>query len=341
MWKKRNILRALFILLGITIAFFLAKRLGFETIVMNFKRLGWRVLPILSLGAIWYFCYTLAWDQFLKRLKGSIGLWELYCAKIAGEAVNTVTPASFLGGDPVRIYILKKHFPVTEGAASVVVDRTLHTMSVLMIVFVGMVFAFWHMPFLPLNMRYGLPIILIISGLFMGFVFAHQRRGLFSFFMYLLKKLHIKKSFSTRTVEKFQELDYHIADFYLKNPKGFWIALSLHLTGRFLGVVEIYAVGKILDSEFTLYAALLLGALAPIVNFIFAFIPGALGIMEGAYSGLLYILHLPAELGLSIQIFRRARALLWITLGFIALGTHDRKKILHPEVVEGIHQSSL
>lgn len=338
--NTKHLIRFIFIAVGLIIAVLIVRKLGYESIINNLRVLSWRAIPILFLGAIWYFLYTLAWDQFLRRLKGSIGLWELYRAKIAGEAVNTVTPASFLGGDPVRIYILKKHFPVTEGAASVVVDRTLHTLAILMVVFIGIVAAFWKLPFLPLNMRYGLPIILIICSIFMGLVFTHQRRGLFSFLMYILKKLHIKKSFSAKTIEKLQDLDCHIADFYLKNPRGFWTALSLHFTGRMLGIVEIYAVGKIFYPEFTLYAALLLCAIAPLVNFIFAFIPGALGVLEGAYSGVLYILHMPPEVGLSIQIFKRARALFWICLGFIALGTHDRKGILSPEVIENIQPSN-
>lgn len=337
--KIKNIGRIFFILLGLTIAIVLANKLGYKTILHNLKVLSWLAMPIFLMTSLWYFCYTLAWDQFLKRLKGHISLWELFRAKIAGEAVNTVTPANFLGGDPVRIYILKKHFPVTEGAASVVVDRTLHTMAILIVVFIGMVATFWELPFLPLNMRYGLPIILIISCTFVGFVFAHQRRGLFTFLMFLLRKLRLKKNFSSKTVEQFGELDGHIADFYIKNPRAFWTALSLHTTGRLLGVVEIYAVGKIFYPEFTVYAALLLCALSPLINFLFAFIPGALGVMEGAYSGVLYILHMPPEVGLSIQIFKRIRAFLWICLGFIALGTYDRKKFLKSNILENMKLS--
>jgi len=337
--KYKKLFRYIAIAFGLCIAVILANKLGFDTILDNLKTLGWKTFPILMLAAVWYSLYTLAWNEFLKKIKGSISLWELFRAKIAGEAVNTVTPASFLGGDPVRIYILKKHFPVTKGAASVVVDRTLHTMSVLILIFIGMLAAFWKLPFLPLNMRYGLPIVLIISSVFFAFVFAHQRRGLFTFLMYVLKKLRIKKTFSTKTIEKFQDLDGHIADFYINNPAGFWKALSLHFIGRFLGVVEIFIVGKIFYPEFTVYAAILLGALAPLVNFMFAFIPGALGVMEGAYSGVLYLLHMPAEVGLSIQIFRRIRALFWIIIGFIALGIHHRAKALDPDLIEDIQIS--
>lgn len=326
MRKTKTLIKIIFVIFGVVIALVLAHKLGLKSILSNFRSLGWFAFPIFFIGVMWNICYTLAWNQFLKRLKGHIGIFELFRTKIAGEAVNTVTPASFLGGDPVRIYILKKHYPLTEGTASVVVDRTLHTMSVLVTIFVGAIAAFWKLPFLPLNMRYGLPVILAICGIFMAFVFTHQKRGLFAFFMHILRKLRIKKSFSAKTVKKFNELDEHISSFYIKNPVNFWTALALHLGGRFLGILEIYAVGKVFNDKFTFYASLLLGALSPIVNFIFAFIPGALGVLEGAYSGLLYLLRLPPGLGLSIQIFRRIRSLLWIIIGFVALGIHGGKK---------------
>lgn len=330
----KKISKLFFIALGITIVIVLANKLGFKSILNNLKTIGWSILPIFLITGFSYVLYTFAWNEFLKKLKGSINLWELFRAKIAGEAVNTVTPAGFVGGDPVRIYILKKHFPLTEGAASVVVDRTLQTIAVLAIIFIGMVAAFWKLPFLPLNLRYGLPIVLIISAIFVGFIFAHQRRGIFGFLLMLLKKLHIKKSFSETTLSKLQELDGNIADFYINNPKGFWIALSLHFCGRVLGIVEIFVIGKIFYPEFTISAAVLLGALAPLINFLFAFIPGALGIMEGAYSGVLYLLNMPPEVGLSIQIFRRIRTLFWILVGFIALSTLNKKNVLRPSLME-------
>ncbi|MBI2975136.1 MAG: flippase-like domain-containing protein, partial [Deltaproteobacteria bacterium] len=243
-------------------------------------------------------------------------------------SLNTLTPLNFVAGDPARAYFLKHRYPFTEAAASVVVDRTLHSISTLAIILIGTAAAFVELKFLPKNIKYGLPIVLAIAVVFVGFIFIHQRKGLFTFLAGITKRLRIKKTFSTSTLEKFEEVDGHIQDFYEKNKRGFWAALLSHLFGRALGIFEIFIVGHAVSDAFGLKTALLLCAAAPVINFMFTFIPGSLGIMESAYSGILYFLHFSPSIGLTIQIIRRVRAGLWTILGFILLGTHGRKKLL-------------
>lgn len=319
-------LRTLFLLVGAVLFIVLIRKIGVASIFENIKELGWRLAPIFTIGFLWYVLYTEAWRQFLSRVGNGIGFWELFRIKIAGEAVNTLTPANFLGGDPLRIHLLKKHFATTEGAASVVVDRTLHSAATLLVIIFGITASFIGFKRLPANLRYGVPIATTIAVLFMAFVLIHQRKGFFSLLLKLCKRFGIKKEFSEKTIARFEELDSHIIDFYTADHKGFWVALACHTAGRLLGIVEIYAIGKCVAGEFTLFAALVLCALTPVINAVFTFVPGALGVMEGAYSGVLYLLHLDPAIGITIQISKRIRAALWITLGLVFLGTHERQK---------------
>ena len=319
-------LRVLFLIVGAALLVLLIRKIGIAPIVDDIKSMGWRIFPILSIGFVWYILYTEAWRQFLFRIGDGIGFWELFRIKIAGEAVNTLTPVNFLGGDPLRIHLLKKNFATIEGAASVVVDRTLHSAATLIVIIFGITVSFIGFKTLPANLRYGVPIATTIAVLFMTFVLVHQRKGFFSLLITLSKRLGIKREFSEKTIARFEELDSHMIDFYTADHKGFWVALACHTTGRFLGIAEIYAMGRCVSDKFTLFAAIVLCALAPIVNAVFTFVPGALGIMEGAYSGVLYLLHLDPSIGIAIQISRRIRAALWIMLGLVFLGTHEREK---------------
>ena len=333
---KKN-LRYLFAAIGIGIFTFLIFKMGLQNIIDHLQRIGWWIVPTLALGPIWYLAYTFAWHQFLNPLSGygraggTMTIRELFRVKIIGEALNTLTPLNFVAGDPARAYLLRHRFPLAEGAASVVVDRTLHAISTLIIILIGTAAALTQLKFLPKNIKYGLPIVLTVAVIFVGFIFIHQHKGLFSFLADIARRFRIKKDFSTATLEKFEEVDGHIQDFYLKNRKGFWIAISSHLFGRFLGIIEIYIIGHAASSHFSLKTALLLGAAAPIINFTFAFIPGSLGVMESAYSAILYFLHFSPAVGLTIQIVRRLRAGLWVLTGFIFLGAHGRKQLIEAE----------
>lgn len=324
---KGKRLRHLFLIVGIVICIGLAHSIGWRAIGTQVMGLRWWMIPILSLGIGWNLTATAAWRRTLHQRLHRIGWWPLFRIKIAGETINTLTPINFLGGDPFRIYLLKRYYPWTEGAASVVVDRTINSMAILLTVLIGTTMAFWRIPILPMNIRYGLPVVLTIATGFIGFLFAHQRRGLFGFLMHTVKRLRLRREFTRPTVQRFEELDALITDFYHEDRRGFWLALMYHTLGRFLGIVEIYVIGALVEPRFGFVEALILGGLAPIVNFLFTFVPGAIGILEGAYTAALYLLHLPSTIGVTIQLVRRARSLIWIGCGFLALGAHERHKL--------------
>jgi uncharacterized membrane protein YbhN (UPF0104 family) len=327
-------LRVVSLILGGVLLAFLIHKIGLATIASNIRTLGWWLIPIFSLTIISFSSYTVAWRQFIKRLNGSASFWQIFRIKTIGEAVNTVTPASFLGGDPMRIYLLKKNFSGTEGTASVVVDRTLHTIAVLVMILAGIVAAFFTFDRFPSKIQYGVPIVLLVAATFVAFMLVHQKKGFFQLLMTACRRLRIKRSFSERTIERFAKLDAHIIDFYNLNHHGFWIALLCHITGRFVNVMEIYFIGKLVSDEFTFLTALVLNGLSPIVNAVFAFVPAALGFMEGAYSGVLYLMHMDPSIGITIQIARRMRQAVWILIGLILLGFGQREKAFHAELVE-------
>lgn len=335
MTKKivKKLLRYGFLLVGLTLLFFLIRKIGISIVISNVKQIGWLFVPILVISLGWYCLYTTAWLQFLGRLSDGIDFWELFRIKVTGEAVNTLTPANFIGGDPLRIYLLKKNFPVAEGAASVVVDRTLHSAATLVMILLGIAVGFATFDRLPSNIKFGVPIATMVSAVFIVFILVHQRRGFFSLILNLCRRLHLKKSFSEKTINRFTELDEHIMDFYEANHSGFIIAFLCHLVGRLLGVLEIYIVGHIVSDQFTLFTALMLTALAPMVNAVFTFIPGAFGVMEGAYSGVLYIMHLNPSIGITIQIAKRLRSAFWIALGLLFLSAHDRHRVFEDEAL--------
>lgn len=318
-----------YISLAFGLAFLLAliHKMGWGTILSQIRDLGWMGLVIFLIGAAWNLIYTLAWEIFLWGHGGHISFWALLRIKLAGEAVNTVTPANFLGGDPVRIYLLKKYYRWTAGAASVVVDRTLHAMATVLTVILGTSLAFWKLDSIPNNIKVGLPIVLSVFIAFVTFVFLHQRRGFFTFWMDTAKRLGIKREFSRDTIRRFEELDTDISEFYLENSNGFWAAFSLHLLGRILGIIEIYVIAAVVYPSFSFFDAWILGAVAPIINVMFTFIPGAVGVLEGASVGALIIMGIPGSIGITIQIVRRIRQWIWIALGFAALSVQERKQL--------------
>lgn len=323
--KALKAARLVSLLVGLFIINGIIHKIGWHSILEQLRQLhGW-IWPILGLGIFWNLGGTLAWRKVLNLQNCPIPFWRLLRTKIAGEAMNTMTPINFLGGDPLRIYMLRHSSPLTDVAASVVVDRMLQSVAIVIAIFIGASFAILLIPGLPLTVTFGMILFLLLTTGLIFFFFLRQKRGLFQSILELAKRLKIFPKKAEHHLPHAILLDKNIVQIYQNSHTAFWEILALHVAGRLFGVVEIYWVGKIVDPQFPLLVALLLATVAPIINMMFTFIPGALGVLEGTYTGLLYLLGLNPALGITIQIVKRIRSLLWIGLGvlFISLPYHQ------------------
>ena len=85
-------------------------------------------------------------------------------------------------------------------------------------------------------------------------------------------------------------------------------------------VLEIWVIGSTLAYRFDPLGALILAGLTPIIGLVFAIIPAAVGLIEGGYGAVFYLMGLSPAAGVSLQLIRRIRGLIWsvIGLGYLA-----------------------
>ncbi len=333
--QNQRRLRQFFLFLGIVLFAYLLYRVHPLVLWQHIRAVGWNFLWVMAWSTVWYLSYALAWEVFLKGLSTRVHLWNIFKIKVAGEAINSVTPLSWGGGDPARVYLLKNHIPLTEGTASVIVDRTLNNLAIALFMIVGVLLLFLKFSLpreLKIGVLVGLSIILLVSVFF----YLRSHEGLFQFLIDLLKKLRIKKNFSESTLKTLYDIDRQISHFYKQNKKGFFWAFLLHFFGRIAGAVEIYLIGYFLGLPITFTDAYLLASMTVLVNMVFIFVPGALGVMELAYTGIFSLLGLNPAVGTSLQVLRRARMLLWVALGFVFMAG---MKNTHPVETKGNTQA--
>jgi uncharacterized protein (TIRG00374 family) len=320
----RRLLRKFFFILGLGLFAYLIYKQKPSVILEYLTEVRWNFLYILLVSLFWASAYAWAWEIFLRNLSKRVHFWEIFKIKVAGEAINSITPLSWGGGDPARILMMKEHIPVTEGTASVVVDRTLNNLAVALFMLIGVIVSFFRFS-LSASLQLALVLTLIVIVGASVFLYLRSHEGLFEFFIDLLKKLRIKKHFSEQTLASVKEIDGHISHFYKMNKKGFYSAFFLQFFGRLCGVVEIFLAARFLGNPISWTDSYLLLSMTVIVNMLFVFVPGAFGVMEGAYAGSFSLLHLDPAMGTSIQIIRRARMIVWTAIGFIFMGQMKQK----------------
>jgi uncharacterized protein (TIRG00374 family) len=295
----------------------LVHQVGLELVCEHITKLGWRIVPVFGIAFSWHVSNTFAWQAcFDKDDPTRPGFWRLFKTKLSGEAIGNVSPASHIGSELAKAYMLRRRMSVTKGLPSVVVNKTIEVVSGLVFAFTGTLLAFQVFPIEP-EIRTGLLAALAVTGAGIGIAVARQRRNTFGWLLDLLKRLKI--TFLEKRREKIQEIDRNIAAFYRQNPKGFLISLGFHVLSWFLGAFEVYYILGILGKPLTFSTAYLLTSLSMIINTAFFFIPSGVGVFEGGHVFLFHLLGLDSGLGLAVGLLRRIRKVFWVVVGFLVL----------------------
>ncbi len=313
-----KILKVLSLAVGLVLLFWMIHKIGWSEVLVGFERVGWKVVWPIFLIFPGYLCWAYSWHLFLDRFEHvSSSFQNLLKIKIAGEGANTLTPLNFVGGDPLRIWLLSKSIPVEIGGASVAVDRTLHSLATVVLIFFGIMAGVFRMN-LPRYASFLLEISACgILFLILFFLFF-QTRGLFDKIVHLLEKFRIK-SFSEETRKKIKEVDRYVGDFYRRDKMLFFICFLLNFLGRLAGVAEIYMIAYFLGVPMGVWESLFFSAVIPVTNLVGTLVPGTIGILEGVVSSLFLALHWNPADGIVLQMVRRLRAFFWIVVGMVLM----------------------
>ena len=115
--------RPVLLLAGLAAIAYLFYEIGPRVIWESIRTLGWRLVIVITLPyALAVVLDTLGWRVLVRGHDVPFG--ALLRARLAGEAVNLLTPTASVGGEPLKAYLIRLHVPLSEGLASVVADKT-------------------------------------------------------------------------------------------------------------------------------------------------------------------------------------------------------------------------
>ena len=334
-----KILRVLLPGLGLLLLGYLVGTLGLADILRNLSVMRWAFLHVLLLAFGWHITNSVAWrcafpaDAFRPRLV------SLFMAKLAGEAVNQLTPLANLGGEPLKAYLLRQQSPTSRGLASVVINKTGQVFTGLAFTAVGLslVILYWDVPqSIPMPIRAGLAALFVAAALLLYGVYRKQRR-MFSSLLGFARRLGIRLDLIERRMAKAVRIDENISRFYRHHRARFGLVMLFHACGWMLGACETYVILRALGTGIDFEVAFLITSLTVIINSLFFFMPSNIGVLEGGQVFLFLTLGLDPAVGLSLGIVKRMRKVFWISVGWLFL-THlsrglDRHALIESELL--------
>ena len=321
-------LSAVLFLVGAGVLVWLVLHIGLPTLAGELHKLGANLLWVLLPSVAMYFFEALGWRVTLGRHARKIGFGRLFLIRMAGEAVNFTTPAAYLGGEPMKAYLLSRYsVPLVDGLASVVTAKTIMTLAEILFILMGIGLA------LGLLNRSGevisaafisLAILALGAGLFL----AVQRRGLFVGLLRVLEHIGLRIAWLKTREHKLIALDEAISRFYAQDKLGFAYAFLLFFLGWAVESAEVYLILYFLGQPIDMVTAFALAALAEFVKSGTAFIPGSIGGQEAGTLVLLVAFGYTEGVGIAFAIVRRVREIFWIAFGLVALAFENRRVYL-------------
>ncbi|MCP4218804.1 MAG: flippase-like domain-containing protein [bacterium] len=319
---KKHIVK-LSVAIGILLFAFLIYKIGPAQIWNNIKQISPFNFAILVVIRILYWLLrTICWKTIMEKYEKKTSLYRLFVARMCGHAISQVTPTAQVGSEATRI-MMADCSSRKVGVASVIVDKTIEFMTVVLFMIIGVIILCIRIP-LPLEMKWifiGGTAVFAFSVLFL---FFKQKKGLLGWILGFIKNIKLRFKFLERNREKIEETDEYISRFYQEHSRAFtstfllysllimlWVA-EVHLCLVFIGAVDF----TFLDS----FLVTVLGNLA----FVFPFIPGSLGVYEATYIGLFALLGKAAGYALTLVLIRRTIALLLSAFGLLGI-THPKR----------------
>ncbi len=324
-------LRYILLAIGLLVLSLLVWHIGPENIYATATRLGpVALLVILIPSLVMYAIEAYGWKVVLGDSVQAVPFWRLLVIRTAGEVVNMTTPTAYLGGEPVKAYLLKNHnVPMAEGAASVVIAKTTMTIAEVVYILIGITLGFW---ILGVGSSAGQTVTaaLVSVGLLVfsiaGFVFI-QRRGLFASILAVVRKLGLRIGFLEAQEEHLRSIDQTILNFYNHHQRAFFASTGVYFLGWMAEALEVFLILYFLDVPVSLSPAISIGALAVFIKGGTFFIPGSLGAQDGGNLLLLKAFGYSDVIGITFALLRRFRELVWIGIGLACLALIGRRSV--------------
>jgi glycosyltransferase 2 family protein len=281
-------------------------------------RLGWLAPVMLVPFLVVYFVDCLGWRLCLPAgLKVSFA--ALFRIRWAGEAVNNVVPSGYVGGEVVKVYLLKKHgVPAQVGTSSAVVSKTAQTVAQLLCIMLATI-AFLKLGGDNPGLRAGMMLVLSGGVALLAGLFWIQARGLFGSWLALAGALHMKFAFVEKHRASIVEADYAITGFYRNHRPRFYTATAIYLGGWLLDTFEIYVVSHLLGMPILWTQALAVETFTSVAKVLGMWVPGSLGVQDSGIVMLGRLAGLPDTLCVAYVLLRRAREILFALIGWLLL----------------------
>jgi glycosyltransferase 2 family protein len=242
--------------------------------------------------------------------------------RMAGDAVNYVTPSASIGGEFVKARLLLRRIATTDAMGSVSLAAINQFLSQIVFILAAAPFvaARASAPIVgDLAVGVGVFVVLVIAA----FVYLGRRQDAFRRIRaFLVRRGWFERW--TRDESGWRALDAAIFGAFRRHPVDNGLSVLFFTFGWAMGAVEIYLILYFLGLPAGWPEAIAIEGLSMLVDLAFFYVPAKIGTQEGGKYMIFLLLGLNPAGGFALGVVRRLREMGWALLGLLALGYYQR-----------------
>ncbi|MFZ2447717.1 MAG: flippase-like domain-containing protein [Syntrophobacteraceae bacterium] len=321
-------------LLGAGLLAWLVVSSGISSILADLSRVGPGLLAIVALDFVIDAFSTLGWWFTLPVAERSGTYNRLYWVRCAGSALNESTPAGSVGGEPVKVLLLRGRISAPAATASLLATKVTFCFSTAIFIIVGMAVV-WPRLSLPwdISLALLLAFILMLTGVTIFTVL--QLRGIGGGTVRFLRRLRIPDRWLTLIESSSHEVDAHLSDFYRGRPGDAIRSVGAHFCGFGCATIQILLMMVWLGLGFDPIAAVGIEAFSTLIAFVAFAVPASLGVQEGGKVLIFWGLGLPRSAAMALGIAFRLTSLFKIAVGLVVFVMLQHRLPDLPDPTEG------
>lgn len=322
--------RVLFLIAGIVLVIWVMSAFGIQEIISTISSLNIYLFFIAIGFQLSVFSLLSIKLQLVCEEYKHLDFKDAFKIVITGLTINFITPLMKVGGEPAKIYLLKKKGRSTgRSSAIVMIDSTVELVSIYLLTFLGflaMVFTGKVQGLFLIGLGAGIILAFgLIGGMFSVLINEKWLEKIIKFGIKIAKKF--KKDLKTRSAMSYAKKFNKAFHFLLKNKRQMTKLFGVSIFSKLIEFIRIWIIFLALGTIVPLQVILFAWSVIMILSLI-PWLPGNLGVVEAGGASAFVLFGIASGISASAILVDRLLSFWFVLfLGLPILGTLKTKKV--------------
>jgi Lysylphosphatidylglycerol synthase TM region len=304
---------------GVVFLAWLIWKIGPRELWQELTQLGWGIAPFILSEGIMEFVHTIGWRRCLSGPLRSLPLTMLFQFRLAGYAINYLTPTAAIGGEVTKAALLTSKQRGPQAVSGVLIDKVCFAFAHVLFVSLGSVIIVWKFKLpRPLWVAMVLSGALVAVGMLVFMLL--QKYGKLGVLVRWLVARKIGGRALERVADEVTAVDDAMKAFHREQPLDLVMAIVWHVLAYTVGIAQTWLFFKWLHQDASWAVAAGAWFLSMWFDLLTFAVPMNVGSLEGSRIVAFKAMGYDAVLGLTFGVATRLAQLFWSLIGLAIYG---------------------